>query len=121
MSFDGSKYKAGDTVIVVDRAFRDRITTIDKITPSGRLIVGTSVFNPDGRERGATGYNSCFLLDPTPDRIEQATRNSLITRIDGTVYRRQRKQEGWADLSTDQLRQIAELLRVRPEAKGGER
>ena len=121
MNFDGSKYKAGDTVIVVGRMFRDRITTIDKVTPSGRLIVGTSVFNPDGWERGVTGYDRCFLVDPTPDRIEQATRNSLITRIDGTVYRRQRKQDGWADLSTDQLQQIAELLRVRPEAKGGER
>ena len=120
MNFDGSKYKAGDTVIVVGRMFRDRITTIDKVTPSGRLIVGTSVFNPDGWERGVTGYGRCFLVDPTPDRIEQATRRSLITRIDGEVYSRHRKQDGWADLSTDHLQQIAELLRVRPEAKGGE-
>ena len=122
MNFDGSKYKAGDTVIVHRDWNASEVATIDRKTPSGFIVIGRQTFNGNGRVRGATRHNSSWLADPDPETVELIARRKLIGSIDSSVFTRNRTGNisGWADLSTDQLQQIADLLRVKPEAKGGE-
>lgn len=122
MNFDGSKYKAGDTVIVHRDWNASEVATIDRKTPSGFIVIGRQTFNGNGRLRGATRHFSAWLADPDPETVELIARRKLVASIDSRVFGRNKGSQlsGWADLSTDQLQQIAELLRVRPEAKGGE-
>ena len=64
------KLKAGDEVIVVDGWWRhgEAIVRISRVTPSGRMRIGTRLFDPGGREIGEGGGwgPRDFLSEPTP-------------------------------------------------------
>ena len=49
---------------------RRQIVTIDRVTPSGRAVVGDLTFNPDGFERGAEPYHE-KKLEPLTAAIEE--------------------------------------------------
>lgn len=65
-------YNVGDTVYVETTRFtilEGYETTVRRVTPSGRVIVGSMrgthdvTFNADGYERGAHGYHTSRIVD----------------------------------------------------------
>ena len=55
-------WKAGDKAVI-----GHRMVTIDKVTASGRAVVGDQTFNSDGSRRGGDTYSSPRLRLLTPE------------------------------------------------------
>ena len=70
--------KPGDTVIVESK-YRLAIKKVTKVTPTGRIVIGDSQYNPDGYLRGTDMYNREYILEATPEQLEK-TQNK-ITRV----------------------------------------
>jgi hypothetical protein len=49
---------------------RDRIVTVERITPSGRVVADGYLFNADGVERRPTGRSRRDRLEPLTPEIE---------------------------------------------------
>lgn len=53
---------------------RDRIVTIERVTPSGRAVIGNRIFEPDGRERGSDrSYYARDVLEALTPEIKSET------------------------------------------------
>lgn len=64
---------------------RQRIVTIERVTPSGRAVFGTRTFDPDGRER-SRGISAGYLEPLTPEinaEMELVTRGGAAA---GSAY-----------------------------------
>lgn len=80
---DLSNLKVGDEVIVTNRWNDDIIKTIDKITPSGRIKIGSSYFNKDGSERNSDIWNISIIRPCTEDeKIEIKQKNTCKKAIE---------------------------------------
>lgn len=75
---------------------RRTIVTIDRVTPSGRVIVGDRTFNPDGIERGVRDF---VRLEPFTAEIE--------AEID--LVERGRKAAAAIDNAEDAIRRMGRL------------
>ena len=64
-----SNLKPGDDVIVSQHMGGSRMARVDRITPSGRIVIRREVFEPSGRARGYTGWRRPYLKLATPERI----------------------------------------------------
>jgi hypothetical protein len=54
--------KVGDRIIV-GHPFRDHcLAYVDRITPSGRIVVGNRAYLPDGRQYGGDKFASYYLV-----------------------------------------------------------
>lgn len=112
MSFDGSKYKAGDAVIVVSGYGHGmRVAQVERKTHTGLLVVEGVTYKPSGHAKGGS-LRMPYLEDATPEMVERAERKKLVEDILSDAHRRTRDRDndGWSDLTTDQLRQIAAML-----------
>lgn len=69
--------KAGDKVIVSSRWHRT-IQTVDKVTPTGRINIGATVYDNTGRERGSQSWSYGKLEQATPEAIEKIRRDKII-------------------------------------------
>lgn len=47
--------------------FPGRALTIDRVTPSGRAVIGLAQYDPSGRQIGARGYNSNHIVPFTDE------------------------------------------------------
>src|SRR5260221_4855887 len=111
MMADLSSVKAGDK-LYVKRGHYDtgRIVTVDRLTPSGRVIAGTQTFEKDGRLRGGDGWNRTWAEVATQyhaDKVEQAALANKMHRL------------CWETHSLATLRAVQALLAQGIEAREG--
>ena len=69
MRTDWIKQLKQDDQVIISSSTGQRVATVQKVTPSGRILANGLYFNPDGYERGATGYGCCCLLEATIDKV----------------------------------------------------
>lgn len=96
--------KVGDKVFVSRGGYdRGHITTVKKITPSGRVItVNGSVYNQDGYRRGETSaWHRTFARVATEDDIAGIYRYSLVEKF---------KSFDWNKCSAEDLKTINEIV-----------
>lgn len=78
--------KPGDKVIVRGR-WRAEIAEVDRITPTGRIVINGTTFNPDGSERGGNScYNRATIAEATPELIDKITRNNTVSRVKNKLH-----------------------------------
>lgn len=103
--------KLGDKVIIASGGVYQRsyIATVDKITPSGRIICGDTTFNPDGWERGGRdNWNRKYLREATPEKIQDIGDKEIISQarsIAGRIYGGEQK------ITVEQAKVLIELFR----------
>lgn len=102
-----SGVKAGDTLFVVSR-FSKHLVKVERVTPTGRVITKNGEYNPNGRLRGAAGWDSPRARLATEDDIAGINRGNL-------VYKLERFQ--WGNLDAETLKKVCELI----ADKGGEK
>lgn len=73
------RLKVGDAVIVQTDSL-DRVMRVERITPTGRIVVGGTTFTPDGWLYGS-GYWSASLCEATPEAIDSIRKNKKITSV----------------------------------------
>ena len=88
--------KVGDKLCIVSR-FREKC-----ITPSGRVITKLGEFNPNGRMRGATGFDSTWACPATEDDIAGVHRYRLVQKLTGFRL--------WEKLSAEDLKAASEII-----------
>jgi len=73
--------KAGDKIIVTSRYYQT-ITTVEKITPTGRIKIDGEYFGKDGYAigRGDTWYGRSHLKEATPEAVEKIRQNNIIDK-----------------------------------------
>lgn len=101
-----SKWEVGQQVIVRSAGY-DRLATIDRITPSGRVIVGNRQFTPSGTEYGRS-------QDWHPDTIREATPEAVLAITCREIRRRMANSIEVNRLTSDQLVRIAAILDEEP-------
>lgn len=91
--------KQGDSVIVKSR-YRKTLSTIDKITPTGRIKIGTSQYK-DGYLMGGNTWDHEYLIEASEEEIvklqEEIERRNLVNEV---------RNINTNKLSLDQLRRI---------------
>lgn len=91
----------------------DRFWVIEKVTrmtPSGRIVVGSRTFNPNGWER-ASGSKRAVLKIPSDDIREEVHRRKQLRRLNGVK---------WERLSTDLLNRVLGYLEAGGTQDSGE-
>lgn len=80
--------KPGDEIYIPDCSMYGpgRIATVDRLTPSGRIIVGGQTFDPDGTERGQAGWRPVRICLPTDELREKIRRHDLLNKLKGVVW-----------------------------------
>lgn len=58
-------WKAGEEVVVARR----QVLKIDRVTPTGRAVIGKTTFDASGRERGAYSNGRLLIERPTPELL----------------------------------------------------
>lgn len=71
--------KEGDLVIVSCR-YGEKISKVEKITPSGLIRVDGTLFYKNGSERGGDTWNRSCLRVATPQAIEEIQNKATIQK-----------------------------------------
>jgi len=97
--------KAGDKLFVQrDRYDKGSIITVDRVTPTGRVVTKMGQFDPDGWLRGdSKSWNRTTARIATEDNIAGVNRWNLVRKIS--------EFKGWEKLSPDDLKAVAEIVR----------
>ncbi len=99
----------GDKLVFVDRAGHVSLETVDKVTPSGRIVMRCGwALNPDLTVRGRQPYSTCCYkaMIPTPELLEKARRQEMIYRL--VCF------SDWRDFTNEELEQVyAVVMQVR--------
>ena len=60
--------KPGDQVVVNGKYLK----LVERVTPSGRVVVGGDTFNPDGWKRGdKDAWNHTYISEATPEAVQR--------------------------------------------------
>lgn len=94
--------KPGDKVIVRDYGQFDHMEEVQRLTPTGRIIVNGVTYNPNGIERGGD-WRYRRLREATPEAIEQIRRDGIIS---ATIKR----MHNTLNITYDQAVQILAIL-----------
>lgn len=95
--------KVGDKIFVKSGSYdKGRIVTIDRITPSGRVITAIGHFNPNGRLRGDNSWISTYARPATEDDVAGIYRYGLVRKME--------EFRMWGRLSADDLKVVAEII-----------
>lgn len=82
------KLKVGDLVIVSFGYNSDRIERVERITKSGRIIVGGRTFKPDGWQYGGGSYYYSQIREATEECVNQIHeddfKKKVLMRMRGT-------------------------------------
>lgn len=90
-----------------------RLVKIDKITPSGRIVCGTTTLNPDLTIRGISNrYSRTDVTRVTPEIVELVKATRLRNRITQFVNSKEFKS-----LTSEQLTQILHIIGASNESK----
>lgn len=102
----------GDKLVFVDRAGHVSLETVDKVTPSGRIVMRCGwALNPDLTVRGRQPYSTLAhkAMIPTPELLEKARRQEMIQTIHRLAY-----FSDWRDFTNEELEQVyAVVMQVR--------
>lgn len=80
------EWKQGDRVIL-----GGEVCTVDRVTPTGRVVVGKRQFNPDGRERGESYSRIRLWTESGQKEIDDREASRLAThRIKAAIQKAQR-------------------------------
>lgn len=71
--------KPGDKVIVSSR-YSESIKTVDRVTPSGRIVIGAITFNNDGGERGRDIWIAKMLREATESELRRVHEKNTIQK-----------------------------------------
>lgn len=105
---DVYEWKAGQAVWEASRgwgAFPGRKLTIDRVTPSGRAVIGSTQYDPDGTPRGDRYSNR---IVPFTDE-HQAELDLFKLRTEARDLADKIK---WADLEADDLKRALPILQA---------
>ena len=94
--------KVGDMVIISTR-MGESIGRVDRITKAGNIGVGSSLFRPDGIERGCDTWNIRVLREATPEAVNRIKRADTIKK----AYNLMRNATG---INFEQATKIIEIL-----------
>jgi hypothetical protein len=98
--FDSKQMKVGDEVAVTNHHGLVQLANIDRITPTGRIVVNRVTYRPDGYEMGG-GYN-CLKIEVVTEKHRKAwMRKRRIERLQSTR---------WETLTDDQLKSACAAL-----------
>ena len=101
--------KAGDEVAIKTSNWsgsRYHIARVDKITPSGRIVVGIFTFLPNGQRYGGNGFAS---IEPVTDEIKQDIQDKVFyARAYKLIEAVDRKK---IKLDMEQLKQIVAIIK----------
>lgn len=96
--------KVGDLLYIPSRYGRGgRLATVERITPSGRVITQHDEFMPNGKKRGTQGWDITFAQIATPEHITTVRRNNLISAIANF--------KGWEKLTDVELASVANVIK----------
>ncbi len=95
--------KPGDQVTINGKY----VKLVERVTPSGRIVVGGATYNSDGSMRGGSSWNHSWLVEATPDIIERITSKETIDRA-----RQLARQvcEGKIDVDLQQAQSLIDLI-----------
>ena len=100
---DLTDVKVGDKLFVQGGYNEPRIEIVERITPSGRVIVTHyGEFNSNGRKRGESGWHSTSARPATEDDIARIYRHRLVRKL--TDFRQ------WEKLSAHDLKTATEII-----------
>ena len=100
---DLANVKAGDKLFVKSGHYdKGRIIVADRITPTGRVITKHGEFNPNGRKRGDSGWDSTWARPATEDDIAGIYRHGLVQKL--AAFRL------WDKLSAEDLKTVSALI-----------
>lgn len=95
----------GDAVIVANY-YNESVGKVEKITPTGRITVGRTTYDADGREYGSSrGYHPYRLREATQDKIEDIRQKSIIANA-------MRAMDSCKKVTYEQAVKILEILEV---------
>lgn len=100
--------KVGDEVAIECGSFGYRdydIKKIDKISPTGRITINSTVYDHTGREMGkADAWTKQYKLEPVTKEIKDFIREKkLYTKV---------KNVKWNDVGLDKLEEISKILEL---------
>lgn len=93
-------------VIVVGYGFGVtlKVQRIDRITPSGRLVIGGVYYNPKGRE-----ISGGRMLEPVSEK--------RLKQIEMVKMYRKLKETAWAEIDYRKMKKIIDILENKEDAK----
>lgn len=95
--------RVGDKLFIKSGHYdRGRIEAVDRVTPSGRVITKSGEFNPNGRKRGDSGWQSALARLATEDDVAGIRRHNLVQELE--------KFRLWDKLSADDLKAASEII-----------
>lgn len=95
--------KVGDKLFVKSGHYdKGSIVTVDRITPTGRIVTKHGEFNPNGRKRGSDGWQSTWARLATEDDVAGIFRLGLVSKIE--------RFRAWDKLSADDLKTVSEIV-----------
>ncbi len=73
--------KPGDKVIITG-GYGDQIGIVDKITPTGRIVVGGEVYNPQsGRSYSGGDWRRRYLIEAIPERVKKIRLAGMTAKL----------------------------------------
>lgn len=101
-----AELKVGDKVFIEHWSFQGLgRMTIDKITPTGRIICGNSEFDHDGWRRGSTSLRRPYLTEATKETVARWRRQQCIYAIENWM------RDGIQKAPLETLEAVAKLVR----------
>lgn len=102
--------KPGNKVIVRGFGYDD-MEVVERITPTGRIVVKHTTYDPNGIERGSYGLRR-RLYEATPEAVEQIRR-------DGIIHAAVKHMRNTPNITYDQAVQILAVLdKQEPQNEG---
>lgn len=85
-------WSAGETVVIKRTLSRDKLGVIERITPTGIMVVnygGREIkFNKNGSERGRSKFYYTSLHKATPEKIQTIQKLDLAEKIENFLRRK---------------------------------
>lgn len=98
--------KVGDKVIVEQYQYGSyfrKVDTIKEITKTGNFKIGNSIYYPDGRLRGDSGYSRWTAYLASEEDIEVLRKNAIVKKVIDRL-------RGVQSLTYEQSLEIAKIL-----------
>jgi hypothetical protein len=76
---------------------KGHIEIVEKVTPSGRFVLKSGTYDPNGRKRGQNSWYSTWATLATEDQIAGVYRNGLVAKF---------KAFDWSKLPPDDLKAV---------------
>ena len=106
--------KPGDEVAIENQFRPPYIRKIDRITPTGRIVVVGRTYRPDGQVSGGDKWNRDWIVAATADHHDQIKRAKAFARCD-SLWAKHAKS-----LSTACLLAMADLIEADKASKESE-